>query len=594
MVQWPIITLAIGCLALAPPSIVLAADLTPGPRADQGLNVVELAELEGRIQKLYARLAPSVVRFFNPRRTDSGFSGVIISRSGEILTCAHHELPAQTKVQVELADGRRLPATILGSVKRAPGVRTHYSAADIGMARLDGKGDWPAAALHPTGVLSTGERCVALGYPNVHKPGQTPLLRLGRVLGPNAFGWLRSSSRAQPGDSGGPLVDLDGRVLGVLVAMESLKTGVTLHSSVEALFKLRDRLCAGEQCEFEKELPAEFEWRKEKTGWAIRSKKGTEPPPKVEPWSDLWGWMPGAALTRTLAAAHKSTVEILSDGKVIALGLIVGERGWVLTKRTELWGPNGPRRIVCRLADGSRLAAAVVAGSHEHDLALLKVPAANLMAVPWGKSEGLRPGKLVASLGPGPMPLHYAVIAATRARNPGVNGDLPIRVTPALGGKRVAFAGWLLDRLEIEEARALLKRGDLITHLDVVPTPSADAFAKVRAERTKGPAALAGEWIKLTVKRGHNTFDVFLPLVQGRPPIPIPWRDAPWNVRRNGFPKVFVHDGGIARNQCGGPVVDRSGQVVGVNIARADPMQTFALPSEVVQKAIAEMKRLEQ
>jgi serine protease Do len=542
------------------------------------LRAAEAGDLEDRIQHLYARLTPSVVRFLDPWRKGSGFSGVIVSPAGEILTCAHHHLPPNTRLVAELADGRRVQATILGSVKQEAGSRSRYAAADIGMARLDGKGPWPAAALRSPGDLKAGDRCLVLGYPNLHLPGQPPLLRLGRVLPPDPLGRIRSSCRGQPGDSGGPLLDLEGRVLGMLVAMESLRTGVTLHSSVEAFLALRERLRAGEAVAFEKELP-----------------KDLERPDHLEPRRDLWGWEPAAGLTTTLSKAHRSTVEILGDGRVIALGLIVGEDGWVLTKRTVLTGPSGPRRLACRLADGKRLEARVMAGSGAHDLALVKVAAARLSAVSWGTADGLRVGRLVASLGPGPEPLNYAVVAAVRCKNPGIKGRLPVRVEPAaVGSEGVLFAGFLEERREMDEARGFLRPGDRITHLDDVPAPTVADFARARDGRTQGPEALAGEWVKLTVERSGKTGHVFLPLVAGPGPLPIPWRDSRWNLRRNGFPGVSCHDGGIAHDRCGGPVVDRSGRVVGLNIARADPMQTFAIPSGVVQRVVAQLKAQSQ
>jgi S1-C subfamily serine protease len=90
----------------------------------------------------------------------------------------------------------------------------------------------------------------------------------------------------------------------------------------------------------------------------------------------------------------------------------------------------------------------------------------------------------------------------------------------------------------------------------------------------------------LAVVRDGKKVQVFVPLLAGPPPLPGPWRDARWSLRRDGFPNVFVHDGAIAPDRCGGPVVDRSGRVVGVNIARADPLQTFAIPSDVVQEVL--------
>ena len=554
------------------------------------LDAKELAELEGQIRSLYAKLAPSVVRFFNPKRASSGFSGVIVSPSGEVLTCAHHNLPPNTKVVAELADGRRVQATILGSVKQEPSSRSRYAAADIGMARLDAKGPWPAVAHCSPSDVKAGARCLALGYPNAYLSGQPPLLRLGRVLAHDPFGRIRTSCRGQPGDSGGPLFDLDGRLIGVLNAMESLKTGVTLDSSVEAFIALRDRLRAGEAGVFERDLPDLFEWRKEESGWAIRPRKGSQKPQVAEPQSDRWGWEPDGA-HKTILTKVRSIVEILSDNRIVAFGLVVDKDGWVLTKRTVLTGPTGPQRITCRLGDGKQFDARVVGESGAHDLALLKIPAAGLAAVLWGDADDLKVGRLIASLGPGPECLHYAVVAAVGCKNPGIKGELPIRVEPAPAGtKSVQCSGFPKERLDIDEVRGSLRPGDRITHVDDIATATVAEFATACDRRMQGPDSLAGEWVKLTVERERKVEYVFVPLVAGPAPLPIPWRDARWNLRRNGFPVVFCHDGGIASDRCGGPVVDRSGNVLGVNIARADPMQTFAIPSDVVQKVIATMK----
>jgi S1-C subfamily serine protease len=37
-------------------------------------------------------------------------------------------------------------------------------------------------------------------------------------------------------------------------------------------------------------------------------------------------------------------------------------------------------------------------------------------------------------------------------------------------------------------------------------------------------------------------------------------------------------------------VVNRSGEIVGINIARADEIQTLAIPSDVVRKVVVELK----
>jgi serine protease Do len=538
------------------------------------LDAAQVAGLEEKLQRLYVKLAPSVVRIIGPK-SKGGFSGVIISSDGEILTCAHHGLAPKTKVTVELADGRKVEGTILGLVKQpsddaSRNDASRYTAADVGMVHLDEKGEWPAAMLGPA-VTQKGDLCLALGQPNVHHPGQSPLLRLGRILSPHPLGRLRTSCRILPGDSGGPLFDLEGHVLGVHHAMESLKTGINLHSPVEGFLRFRDRLRAAEVIEFERDLPEQR-----------------------DRWKDPPGaWEPTEVLTKTLSLSHRSTVEVLGGGKVVALGLIVDEAGWVLTKRTQLTGPGGPRRLVCRLADGTELDAHVKAESREHDLTLLKVPATDLPAVRWGKSDKLRIGQLVASLGSGPRPLHYGVVGALDVKNPGIKGSLPLNGEPAPKELRGIFLTEFVPRqplrLEIEEARGLLKAGDLITHLDDFATPSLEEFVRIRDQRVQSPNSLPGEWVKLTVQRDGTVRQVFLPLVEGPVPLPAVWTQARWNVRRNGFPNVFCHDGGIAYDRCGGPVVDRLGQVIGINIARADPMRTLAIPSDMVRKIVTEL-----
>src|SRR5262249_53882087 len=78
------------------------AQVLPEPEKGSGLrrlDAEQLAELEQKLQKLYAKLAPSVVRILEPNWVDErypdskgtlGASGVIISSAGEILTCGHH------------------------------------------------------------------------------------------------------------------------------------------------------------------------------------------------------------------------------------------------------------------------------------------------------------------------------------------------------------------------------------------------------------------------------------------------------------------------------------------------------------------------
>ena len=74
-------------------------------------------------------------------------------------------------------------------------------------------------------------------------------------------------------------------------------------------------------------------------------------------------------------------------------------------------------------------------------------------------------------------------------------------------------------------------------------------------------------------------------LISGRP---ARFRGEP-NRRATGFGAVMQHDGIVPAQGVGGPVVDSSGRVVGLNIARADRMKTYALPAARVRASLDAM-----
>ena len=52
--------------------------------------------------------------------------------------------------------------------------------------------------------------------------------------------------------------------------------------------------------------------------------------------------------------------------------------------------------------------------------------------------------------------------------------------------------------------------------------------------------------------------------------------------RRAGFPAVLQHDGIVGPHECGSPLVDLNGRVIGLNIARAARSETYAIPTDAL------------
>ncbi len=67
--------------------------------------------------------------------------------------------------------------------------------------------------------------------------------------------------------------------------------------------------------------------------------------------------------------------------------------------------------------------------------------------------------------------------------------------------------------------------------------------------------------------------------------------NGPRNDRLSGFDRVFQHDTVLDPDECGGPVLDTSGRVVGINIARAGRVVSYALPSSLVNAELTSMMR---
>lgn len=143
-------------------------------------------------------------------------SGVIVSPEGYILT-NNHVLEAASDIEIQLTDGRRVPATVIGT---DPDTDLAVLKIDIGTA--------PAIALGDSGNLQVGDPVLAIGNP--FGVGQTVtsgiVSALGRSeLGINTFeNFIQTDAAINPGNSGGALVDIHGNLVGINTAIYS-RTG---------------------------------------------------------------------------------------------------------------------------------------------------------------------------------------------------------------------------------------------------------------------------------------------------------------------------------------------------------------------------------
>ena len=291
-----------------------------------------------------------------------------------------------------------------------------------------------------------------------------------------------------------------------------------------------------------------------------------------------------AAFRDVIAKAARATVRVRCDEEEVALGAVVGADGWVLTKASELSG-----KIVCQLHDGRELPAHIVGVSEEYDLAMLQVEAKDLVPVVWRDSTADAVGNWLATPGMGNEPIAVGVMSvATRkisgpelSRRSSSGGFLGIRVAPVKNGVKVAQ---VIPRSAA--AKAGFEEDDVILAVAGTPITDPDSLFKALAKRRPGKE------VAIKIKREDEELEL-KPKLDKRPMDRSDFQNqlgSKLSDRRTGFPVMFQHDSVLRPADCGGPVVDLDGKVIGINIARAGRTETYALPAEAVKPLLKDLQ----
>ena len=292
------------------------------------------------------------------------------------------------------------------------------------------------------------------------------------------------------------------------------------------------------------------------------------------------GYSTRFAFRDVVANAGRSTVRVLADRERAALGTIVSDDGYVVTKASQLVGES----FVCQLQDGRDLDAELVSVDRDWDLALLKMEGSRFRPVAWSDREP-EVGQWLATPGSGELPVAVGVMSVLPREIRTERGVLGVQVG------REDEGGAIISQVfpNTGAERAGLKVGDVVVRVADTMVESGSALTEtIRQFRP-------GDSLNLVVRRGDAELEVRATLgdrltdlfsrggFQNR-------LGGELSLRRSGFPSVLQHDTVLKPEECGGPVVDLTGRAVGVNIARAGRTESYAIPGTRVMEIVERLR----
>lgn len=228
-----------GCHAATVPTLTSALALPPSP----GQATAAQASRRTPVVDAVFRAAPAVVSVLSeerPKTTPFGIfglelpdeqtegrvslgSGVIVDPRGYVVT-NEHVVAGAARIKILLADGRELPAALVGADQ----------AFDLAVLQVETAGHGlPAVSVGRSEDLMIGETVIAIGNPfglshtvttgvisALHRTVRTPK----RVY----EDFIQTDAAINPGNSGGPLLNIHGELIGINTAVHAGGPGIGL------------------------------------------------------------------------------------------------------------------------------------------------------------------------------------------------------------------------------------------------------------------------------------------------------------------------------------------------------------------------------
>lgn len=279
-----------------------------------------------------------------------------------------------------------------------------------------------------------------------------------------------------------------------------------------------------------------------------------------------------------VSEAREATFEVIVDEQWAAMGCVISPDGYALTKASTL---DDRETVRCRFGQSQWVDAKVVKQDSDNDVALLKLDSGDYSYLQLSRQE---PSVGTICLSVGVRDPLIAMGTCSVASRSLMENRLPILgVVP-----RPAAGGILVSQVEEGARRAGIQDGDIITKLAGEPVTEVTQFVNLIRRYKAGQEVVVttlrdDQEMVFTVRLGRRNLGRMAPRFEAMNLL-----GSINSKRRTNFPWVMQHDSPLMPEECGGPLLDLEGRVIGLNIARGGRIMSYAITGEHLQQMLAQ------
>ena len=293
----------------------------------------------------------------------------------------------------------------------------------------------------------------------------------------------------------------------------------------------------------------------------------------------------GEEILNTLAPVSAKTrhsiVKFYLDSETICLGAIINSNGLAVTKASEL--KKG--KLTCWTADDRQVDVEWLATNEEDDVALVRVKADRLVPIEWVDDE-VRVGQWAITPGIASTPHAVGIISVPPRKIRPQRAYIGVKLKGTLPKVDSVTAGLGAEKAGVKPGDVILAvNGSAVTDRKEV----IDALGELRE----------GQTVTLRLQRAEEEFNADITMMapvaemfeDGSDPSPRFDRlQGQVSQRSEGFEQAIEHDTVLQPWLCGGPLVNLEGKAIGLNIARAGRVTTYALPAKLMKRIIKNLE----